>query len=342
MFGLFRLSLAQLVVVSHLYTGAGQWHGPYAVFAFYLLSGYLMTAGLCEVYGFGVRGIGEFWANRLLRIFPMYLVVLILSGAALWLWPEQARQLGSVYRLPEAVVDWWRNLTLVDLRNTKAFIVPAAWSLELEWIFYLAMPLFLSRTRWIVWVWFASSLSYTVLLLYTDAPFNVRYYSVFAVALPFSIGALLSYYRDQLPRLPSVLGLVVALLFVGHSAFADRLWTNPYREGLYVSLLLACVALWGLAAAKLGKTSLLRRLDQISGGISYPIFLAQWLLALLMVSLGWATPNEADGNLLWRTLPALYLFGFVLYLSVDAPIEKWRHRRRIEKLSQTNAETPPR
>lgn len=327
MFGLFRLCLAQMVVVSHLYTGVGQWHGPYAVFAFYLLSGYLMTAGLREVYGFAWRGIGEFWAHRLLRIFPVYLVVLVLSGAALWLWPEQARQLGSVYRLPETFVDWWRNLTLVDLRSTNAFVVPAAWSLELEWIFYLAMPLLLSRTRLIVWLWFGASLSYTLLLLYTDAAFQLRYYSALAVALPFSIGALFSYGRDQLPRLPRAVAVAAVLLFIGHSAFADRLWANPFREGLYVSLLLASVVLWALAGVKLDKASRWRRIDQLCGGISYPIFLAQWLCALLMVTIGWATPNEVDGNLLWRSLPAIYLLGLILYFAVDAPIEKWRHKR---------------
>jgi peptidoglycan/LPS O-acetylase OafA/YrhL len=185
------------------------------------------------------------------------------------------------------------------------------------------------------------SLSYTVLLLYTEAPFNVRYYSAFAVALPFSIGALFSYCRHQLPRLPGALGVVAVLLFIGHSIVAGRVWANPFREGLYVSLLLASVVLWALASVKLEKKSLLRRFDRICGGISYPIFLAQWLLALLMVSLGWATANESDGNLMWRTLPGLYLFGLVLYFAVDVPIEKWRHRRRDAVVTQTSAGTPP-
>lgn len=42
MFGVYRTALALLVVAGHL--GPLEHVGPYAVFAFYVLSGYLMTA----------------------------------------------------------------------------------------------------------------------------------------------------------------------------------------------------------------------------------------------------------------------------------------------------------
>jgi peptidoglycan/LPS O-acetylase OafA/YrhL len=49
MFGFFRTLLALAVVVEHL--GPAHYVGPYAVFGFYVLSGYLMTLIMHETYG---------------------------------------------------------------------------------------------------------------------------------------------------------------------------------------------------------------------------------------------------------------------------------------------------
>lgn len=73
MLGLMRFILALLVVVSHL-TGGGaspffaHW-GIFAVFGFYLISGYLMTIILNEKYFFNFT---TFALNRFLRLFPIY------------------------------------------------------------------------------------------------------------------------------------------------------------------------------------------------------------------------------------------------------------------------------
>ena len=74
MFGTYRFLLACLVLVTHL---AGvRCAGAYAVFGFYLLSGYLMTLVLNERYGFSPNGFGRYVANRALRIYPPYLAIL--------------------------------------------------------------------------------------------------------------------------------------------------------------------------------------------------------------------------------------------------------------------------
>ena len=52
MFGTFRYLLAHMVVVSHLWRAISIWAGTYAVFSFFLLSGYLMALVLHSTYGF--------------------------------------------------------------------------------------------------------------------------------------------------------------------------------------------------------------------------------------------------------------------------------------------------
>src|SRR5262249_5898882 len=73
--GFFRLALALCVIGSH--TGYLLWvDGRSAVFIFYIISGYLITKVLSEVY---TTGAGHFYVNRLLRIFAPAIVVFACS-----------------------------------------------------------------------------------------------------------------------------------------------------------------------------------------------------------------------------------------------------------------------
>ena len=66
MFGLFRYWLALFVVYGHTvpvdpsWGPEYNWVGHYGVWAFYLLSGYLMTLVLCERYPANPSGIGRY------------------------------------------------------------------------------------------------------------------------------------------------------------------------------------------------------------------------------------------------------------------------------------------
>ena len=56
--------------------------GAYAVFCFYMMSGYLMSKIINEVY-IDKSGPFRYMANRLLRIYPLYLTVLLLTIAVI-------------------------------------------------------------------------------------------------------------------------------------------------------------------------------------------------------------------------------------------------------------------
>ncbi|MFT5239279.1 MAG: peptidoglycan/LPS O-acetylase OafA/YrhL [Candidatus Promineifilaceae bacterium] len=75
MFGTYRALLAFMVVALHL--GGVPIIGPYAVFGFYILSGYLMTTIMHTRYGYSPVGFLQYAVNRALRIYPAYWVSLI-------------------------------------------------------------------------------------------------------------------------------------------------------------------------------------------------------------------------------------------------------------------------
>ena len=65
MFGAWRLLLALLVVLGHLHRP--WWPASWAVFSFYVISGYLMSLILDETYGWTGAGRRRFALNRFLR-----------------------------------------------------------------------------------------------------------------------------------------------------------------------------------------------------------------------------------------------------------------------------------
>src|SRR5260221_14780352 len=77
-----RYILALVVTLTHLQPlGVGR-PGQISVFAFYTLSGYLMTRVLNERYGFSTRGTAVFLLNRVLRLWPAYLVIMAVTPFA--------------------------------------------------------------------------------------------------------------------------------------------------------------------------------------------------------------------------------------------------------------------
>jgi peptidoglycan/LPS O-acetylase OafA/YrhL len=77
-----RYVLAAMVAQTHLWPQGADWTGQISVFAFYTLSGYLMTRVLHERYGFSIRGTAAFALNRVLRLWPAYLAIMTLALVA--------------------------------------------------------------------------------------------------------------------------------------------------------------------------------------------------------------------------------------------------------------------
>jgi peptidoglycan/LPS O-acetylase OafA/YrhL len=101
--------------------------GQYGVFVFFLVSGYIVPASL-ERKG-SVRG---FWISRAFRLYPMFLVALVLSAVA---YKTGHGTFGNSGAHPVAAVLSW----LLMLQNlTTGLNVPVVtWTLSYEMVFYL-------------------------------------------------------------------------------------------------------------------------------------------------------------------------------------------------------------
>jgi peptidoglycan/LPS O-acetylase OafA/YrhL len=118
-------TLLLLPVRSFLY----QWLnlGQYGVFVFFLVSGYIVPASL-ERKG-SVRG---FWISRAFRLYPLFLVALVLSAVA---YETGHGSIATAGAHPLAAVLSW--LLMLQNLNTGLNVPVVTWTLSYEMVFYL-------------------------------------------------------------------------------------------------------------------------------------------------------------------------------------------------------------
>jgi len=112
-FGLLRTTLALMVMVYHLCAEFLPF-GRYAVFGFYIISGYLMTLIMHERYGYDFRGRRSYCLNRALRLYPQYWAAALFSILLIVVWgaDTSARFHQSLY-WPSSMAESARNILMV-------------------------------------------------------------------------------------------------------------------------------------------------------------------------------------------------------------------------------------
>ena len=149
MFGVLRFTLAALVVFSH-FTGLLQ-SGWLAVQAFFVLSGFLITGVVTQVYGQNVKGFSRFVAARFLRLYPAYWCLLLVGVVSLALVPEAgAGALLPSLGMPDQIGGWLANLSMIYPAVFPGDIQPRisspSWSLTIELFYYVLIGAGLTRS----------------------------------------------------------------------------------------------------------------------------------------------------------------------------------------------------
>ena len=316
MFGAYRTLLAITVVATHF--GGMNGLGVVAVFGFFSLSGFLMTLLVNGPYQGRPKA---FLLNRFLRLYPLYWGVIALTLILLWFhdwapidqigvpsWPVFLRQI--------AFVNWW---------NDKPTLNSISWAVTNELIFYVLIALGISATLKRSLIWLALSIGIVLAsALVPPTPHlpDGLYFFPRAASLPFAVGATLYHLSDFLAVLPkqrrAVLGSASAAMIilmiltraslVQHNFAIMMLWT-------YVSLIPAGMIILVLFSWKPTE------LDDKAGRLSYPIYLAQYPGAMLLVVLG-INPS------FWSVLSATIAISTLLLALIDAPIQALRQKIR--------------
>lgn len=340
--GLIRFILALSIFEHHSdIMGYDFLNGSGAVQCFFILSGFYMALILCGRYA--DKPLQLFYANRLFRLFPSYLVVSLLSLTFLLAFDAHPFMDADYFRdmygrvSAESFTLALSGLTTIgqDLLfitgvdhygdfywaagvngAVKAFtfaLIPQAWSLSVELLFYAAAPFMVrSGPRRILLIGIAA-LVLRLTLNHLGPAYADFAYRFMPAHLPLFMTGALAYYvfeRINKYRLTSRIGtaaipiVVVAMLAYGA---APKDWRFPALAFIFAS-----------ALPFIFTATKDNRIDRFLGDLSYPLYLVH----MLCISIWEICPE---------TVPAFALIAgtgvatLALHYFVDRPVDRWRH-----------------
>lgn len=309
MFGTYRLALALLVLLDHF--GGLRGAGFVAVYAFFCLSGFLMTVLITGTYA---GRPGAFLLNRFLRLYPLYWAVFVVTMALL---PALPASPWVLLRQAGYAVTFWDDVKVVHV----------AWAVTSELVFYVAIGLGLTSTRRRAELFLAASIAFAA-GCYSSGMANVftLYFHPIGAAVPFALGAMLAHMRHHFTRPAPLIGLgtagTIGAVAVVHSSANPEVLHWLVLPATHASLLASAALIAGLWSLRPGAV------DELLGRFSYPAYLTQSLAAIIATTYG---PIFGLG-----ILPAVLLLTFCLSLAgvalVEAPVQVLRSHVRGARL----------
>jgi peptidoglycan/LPS O-acetylase OafA/YrhL len=337
MFGSLRLLLAFLVVLSHLVGSSYIQHfGYYAVRAFFVLSGFLMTASLNDVYKFDLR---RFWSNRLLRLLPPYYIACLLTLIAVALMPAQAEAFIGQWRADLLWRDAITDLVVLPLHHMEPHyrLVPTAWSLAVELEMYLLLFVFAARGRACALACLVWGMLYHAICTYHGLGIGFRYFGAPSAMLPFSLGALIYFCRKENGFVIAPWMAVAALAaWIANAIAAGTMLPTSYiyGAGYYIDTCIFALVVAGLIDAN--PRALIRSVDQMLGELAYPVFLIQWLAAFVTAML--LMPGQWRGwTLTLASIPVTLTMAAGLAVLTSRVIDPIRTRIRGRGPASSNS-----
>lgn len=334
MLGLLRFALAVFVVITHL-TGLqffSHW-GAFAVFGFYIVSGYLVTAILNQTYSFNLL---SFATNRFLRLFPIYYVVAVTSLVIILVIPDSLR-FHAAWNFKGEMLDILGNLFIFPFvsyfDSSSFFIVPPIWSVAVELVNYLLLWLFIARSRSFTLFALIISLAYHIGSITYGLDWRSRYFPFYAALLPFSIGACIFFTRNifsaitiqkiKIALYSSLFVWTVNLYFCGLGGGIEGAGFNLYFyiNLVALSILVYCIThnSFATAMSKTGKAV---------GDLAYPIFLTHWIIAFVCGTV-FLDGNKRGLPLLVVSIIPITFISFILAWMANKWIEPIRYNVRI-------------
>jgi peptidoglycan/LPS O-acetylase OafA/YrhL len=338
--GLLRTYLALAVVIGHVtgtIFGYQPLGGAFAVRLFYVISGFYMALVVDTKYGTSLRGSLSFWRNRYLRLAPSYWIVLAFalvlaartepSHAVFRLLPSMTAGAIALYVIPTVAILGLDALMFVGFdpsKGERAFhfvsrldgseapghtflLVPQAWTLGVELLFYAIVPL-LARQRTVTLVLVALASIGLRCVLYAFGvrydPFNYRFFPTELVLFLFGMlayraSALLGVARwSARARVAPLCLFATLVLLAGH----------------YNRLALPILGVFPIVLPILFETTRHSWLDGKIGEFSYPIYISHLLFK-----------DAADGRPLLACLLSI-AFAALLLQFVEHPVDRYRQR----------------
>lgn len=342
--GILRLLFALTIVFGHSMEERIYLFQPQAaVLSFFIISGFYMAL----IFGNKYHSVLSFYINRFLRIFPLYWIALLLtlglgifktqfhlgSGEnAITHYVQYSGYLNGMQALYETVNFILRNLTLIvtkDYISVKENLAPGylivnqAWSLQVELLFYLVVPLVVKfKAKLLLFSSLYFILFYGIILPFQFIQQNTLTFNFLNYFFYFLLG-MCSYkyvYTNITSRKLNNFSIFVFCFFILFIAFYQILPGKILDKGFYMSL--PYYMAFAISIPYIFKFTKDIKMDRFIGELSYPVYISHMLFAKSLLSLH--LPHIAFANSAVITTATL-IFSVILVKFVQNPIDRYRH-----------------
>jgi len=350
--GTLRFLLALSVAWTHAGLPKGL-SGDLCVTIFFVISGFYMALVLSENRAYGQ--VGAFYKQRLLRLLPTYWVLLALSLLAAALLPSIRHGWPTVESLalqqnhPGLLIGWLLSHAFIVGQDLFLFfgidpaggvmfvphlsgaahpladllIIPPAWSLSVEILFYLIVPFIVRRSTAVLAGLLLTSCAVRLALAFwsglMEDPWATRFFpSEFAFFLLGMLAYRLVAERAAPAWSATGLAYLAACVIAVASLAVNRFGhvnVGLVSKAAAITLVLTAAIPWLFALTRH------HRLDRHMGEYSYPLYLCHILVFELWSSLAWASPWSN-----YLMIGAAVAFAALLTAGVDKPVDRFRHR----------------
>jgi peptidoglycan/LPS O-acetylase OafA/YrhL len=333
--GYFRFSLIIAVVYYHL---AGQMiAGPAAVYGFFLLSGYVITLVTAEIYNKGWRSKWYFMANRAARVWPTYLACLAVALACMALVGFTTGFYQREFLFPSSPESWLVQFSIVGLSDFAGErwperILPPAWSLSTEIVYYLIIGLITGSSRRLTAAAFGVAIAISAYLLFNDYPYRYFYFSIQGPAVAFFTGAMFYHYRGvfqgmYLRETWLLIILANAVLYLPDLIGLQRKEVLVlYITTFYLSYIVMCLHILSQKARP-------GRFEQFLADITYPMFLLHWPVGAV-ICYYWFGDYRRDTDVFLLAFPLTFIVSAAIVYAVEMPMKRVRRHFREYALKE--------
>jgi peptidoglycan/LPS O-acetylase OafA/YrhL len=357
--GILRTILALAVVVYHSFKifGLHMCGGQLAVESFYMISGFYMALILNEKY-VGVGSYKKFILSRFYRIFPLYWVILSIAfivsliGYSAFNHPYYlARYINNYSCLSGSTIFYFifENIAVIGqdilyfLRldelcnpiltyNVLSFkhtgyqylLVPQAWSISIEFMFYLIAPFLVTKKlKWqmlLVIIGIAIKCYFNFFYYLCFDPWTYRFFP-FEIAF-FMVGSLSYAFYKYIEHnlMSSIIGYLLLSVCIFCVSFIDEIKMNDELKNTLFYLLLWCSIPFIFKAFKDKKW------DRQIGELSFSLYICHHLFVSLWRGYFFENPIYIPYYGYTVVLCSL-MMAFVLQNTIVNTIEKYRAKR---------------
>lgn len=318
-------------------------YGTLGVNFFFVLSGFLITYLLIkEKEVTGTIHVGNFYVRRILRIWPLYFLILIIGFVV---FPMLKKMGGEV---PHESANPWYYLFLAgnfDYMHTwpvkpDAIILSVLWSVCVEEQFYLAWPVILKLVPVKAYKFIFGGIILLSLIFrsfytaHTEADHAVRYFHTLSLIGDMALGALVAWlvyfpgkFKDFVTNLSKP---AIAFIYIGALCTClGKEYIFPYGVpviferlviGTFFAMIIAEQNFAVNSFFKMSKLRLVSKLGVYTYGLYCLHLLGMYITVRIVVKLGWA-----EGKLWVAVVSALLalLLSIVISLASYHLFEKW-------------------